>query len=495
MIGTFENGQHYRFYEGLNQQIQALVKRLKHDRPDDLRHVGMDFSHVLESQLYFGTVLDQALNAMEAGLAYDGDAPLSSDLAVLLARYWFGEAAARPYERPENAVASFLRRTKRAFGWRLAWSAPRPKIAQSSMLAGCDILLYARSKRFADYLAPIRERLGDRSAYLVPAEAHGLQTELASKAIPFLAAGQAKARARPSRSLIGRYAPHLAFFAEGIEEVLHRTRPRVILLPEGNSPDDEVVNQVGKKLDIPVVCLQQGWSPILHPGFCNLDYAAMLVWGPGFADLLAATNPRQKFVPVGNYALASDFRPAPEKSPGVLFFHQDMDRGLGGRRGSDMLLDLAERIAVARPEIPVRYRPHPLVPLDDVTRTRLERRNIVIQKPQATSLAQALDQVSITVSIYSTTILESAAAGSLPVIFNMTTMPRFWPDIAEIGAGVEVHTTDEAMAALERLLADNAALASYVPAMRAFTDRFFCARGAEALDRVIKALDEIAAGP
>ena len=155
-----------------------------------------------------------------------------------------------------------------------------------------------------------------------------------------------------------------------------------------------------------------------------------------------------------------------------------------------MVLELAERIAAARPDVPVYYRPHPLVPLDESARRRLQSCNIAIEQPQACPLAQALDKASITVSIYSTTILESVASGSLPIIFNMTTMPHFWPDLSDVGAAIEVRTTAAAAAALERLLADKSALASHVPAMRNFTDRFFCARGAEALDNVIKVLDE-----
>jgi hypothetical protein len=489
MIGTFEYGQHYHFYETLTTQILSLVQRLQRERPHDLRYRGMDFSHVLESQLYFATVLDQAMNAMERDLNSAGDPPLSSELAVLLARHWFGEVASRKFEKNHNTALALLRTLKRAANWHFALSAPRPRLIRAAIDEPCEILLYARSRRFVDYLAPIREGLPRGSAFLIPAEAHTLQEELASKEIPFVAAARAKARPRRPRSLIGRYAPHLAFFADGVEDALCKLRPRVILLPEGNSPDDEVVNQVGKKLGIPVICLQQGWSPILHPGFCNLDYAAMLVWGTGFAELLAGSNPRQKFITVGNYWLTSDFHAAHDKPPGVLFFHQDMDRGLGGRRGSEMILDLAKRIASSRPDVPVYYRPHPLVPLDASARSRLEESNIVIQA-QTCSLAQALDQVSITVSIYSTTILESAAAGSLPIIFNMTTMPRFWPDVAEMGAAIEVRTTDEAMAALEMLLSDKSVLATHLPAMRAFTDHFFCARGNQALDNVIKVLDE-----
>jgi hypothetical protein len=489
MIGTFEDGQHYRFYETLTTQILALVQRLKRERPDDLRYRGMDFSHALESQLYFATVLDQAMNRMEAGHAADGCDPLSSDLAVFLARHWFGEKATHPFEKRQNSLLRPLRTIKRQLDWRYAWSAPRPRLAEAALPPECEILLYARSKRFADYLAPIQEKLRGRSAYLLSAQEHALQQELASKGMPFIAASAAKAGPRPAQSLVGRYAPHLAFFADGVEEALRRTKPRAILLPEGNSPDDEVVNQVGKKLGIPVVCLQQGWSPILHPGFCNLSYAAFLVWGPGFAELLAGSNPGQKFISVGNFVLTSDFRAADEKPAGILFFHQDMDRGLGGRRGSDMVLDLAANIAATRPDVPVYYRPHPLVPLDSSARARLEQHKIVIQQPQSRPLAQALDQASITVSIYSTTILESAASGSLPLIFNMTTMPRFWPDLDGVGAAVEVRTTEDAMACLKKLLSDPSSLAAHVPAMRDFTARFFCARGAEALENVVKVLD------
>ncbi len=492
MIGKFENGQEYQFYVTLTTRIQDLVRQLEHDRPGSLRYRGMDFSHAFESLLYFSTVLDEALNALYCGGSPGEAPPLSNDLAVLLARHWFGTIAARPFEAQPRALRTLMRAGNRRLNWTAAYSTPPPKIFQANLPPRCDVMLYARSTRFADYLAPLAARLAQRHAFLVPSEAHDVQLRMAADGSPFAAAAPAGAALRPQGSLLARYAPHLAFFADGLDKVLRQIRPRVIVLPEGNSPDDEVVNLAGQKLGIPVVCLQQGWSPILHAGFCNLHYDAMMVWGDGFSDLLAATNPRQRFIATGNHVLTSKFRPPAERPPGILFFHQDIDRGLSGRRGSDMMLDLAQKAARAWPHIPILYRPHPLVPLESNMQAMLEQAKVVIQPPSAMPLAQALDQVRVTVSIYSTTILESAAAGALPLIFNMTTMPRFWPDMDSTGAAIEVRTTEEAFDTLGALVSDDRLLVSHTPAMADFATHYFRARGTQALDNILAELERIA---
>jgi hypothetical protein len=109
MIGKFEAGQQFQFYADLTSRILALVRQIKRDDPKVLCYRDMDFSHVFESQLYFGTVLDEALNALHAGSAAPPAATLSSDAAILLARYWFGNAA-RPFEpsRVRTATAARL---------------------------------------------------------------------------------------------------------------------------------------------------------------------------------------------------------------------------------------------------------------------------------------------------------------------------------------------------------------------------------------------------
>jgi hypothetical protein len=486
MIGKFENGQRYSFYMTLTDQIMDIVELWRREKPADLLYNGMDFSRALETSMYFGAVHDEALNALEAGEQSSGSSLLSDDLIITLARRWFGRQRTRPFEKSRDMPAKMVRAARRAIRWQIG-SLARPLITEANLPSKCEILLYGRSPRMVQYLAPIAERLADGCAYFVPGNESQLQKLLAEEGKPFVVVANTP-RLRPISPLVGQYVPYLGLFADGIERILRRMRPRVILLAEGNSPDDEVINLVGIKLGIPVICLQQGWSPILHPGFRNMHYSAMLVWGPAFAELLSAANPRQRFISTGNHVLRSAFRPPLEKPPGVLFFHQDTDRGLGGRRGTEMMVTLAQRLASASRELPIYYRPHPLVPLDDsILRHLAKHRNIVIQEPSF-PLAKALDQARVTVSIYSTTIMESAASGSIPVIFNMTSMPHFWPDMNASGAAVEVHTLEDAFDALQRLLSDNAVAASYTPALQEFTARFFSAIGDSALENVIEVL-------
>ena len=51
---------------------------------------------------------------------------------------------------------------------------------------------------------------------------------------------------------------------------------------------------------ISCLCIQQGWSPIVHNGFRNMSFSAMLTWGEGFAELLRPHNPAQRFVVTGS---------------------------------------------------------------------------------------------------------------------------------------------------------------------------------------------------
>jgi hypothetical protein len=500
MFGKFEDGQNYEFYVGLTDRILDLVRRLGANQPGAFEYRGMNFSHVFEALLYFATVLDAPLNEMfdagARGRTARRGGVFGSDLAALVAADWFGEERARAYRKAETSLHPPLRRVVRMVRWLSAISAARPVIDEGHLPERCEVLFYGRSTRFVRYLAPLAPAFAGRHAFVVPAGAHDVQAALDAEGKPFLSAPAAHAGLRPPGALIGRYASYLGFLADGMEAALLRLRPRVVVLAEGNSPDDEVINQVGRKLGIPVVCIQQGWSPIFHPGFCNLSYDSMLVWGQGFADLLKPTNPHQKFIPTGNFALTSGFRPPLTKPLGVLFFHQDLDRGLGGVIGSQMNIALAERIARARPDVPVYFRPHPLVPLDSASKRQLTRwPNVIIQKAADVSLDQALSIARVSVSIYSTTILESIAAGTVPIIFNMTTMPHYCPDVAAKGAGLELRTLDDAVAAIDRLLSDDLYLSSFTEAMARFAEYYFCARGTDAIVNVIDALGRAAGRP
>ena len=102
------------------------------------------------------------------------------------------------------------------------------------------------------------------------------------------------------------------------------------------------------------------------------------------------------------------------------------------------------------------------------------------------SLAEVLAVSSAAVSIYSTTLLEAAALLVPAVAYNMTSLPRYLPDLEALGAGVEVREREAALAAIARLLAADGQL----PGMREVRERFFAGADGRAAER---AAAEIAA--
>src|SRR5207245_2731811 len=87
---------------------------------------------------------------------------------------------------------------------------------------------------------------------------------------------------------VERVTDALANFGDVIEsydrfhDAVFHLRPACLVVVEGNAPQDETINQACAQLGIPTVCVQQGWSPVLHNGFRNMSYTRMTVWGQGF---------------------------------------------------------------------------------------------------------------------------------------------------------------------------------------------------------------------
>ena len=488
----FPHGQQYAFYMELTERIDALVREVEAKSPGALSYKGMNFMHAFEALLYFGTVLDAGLNTRfeaRAGLC-KAISPLERKLAGLMSEFWFAERpriSERVLWQPKEALRGMRNALRRHLPGSRShfapdWAGDRPNVA-----------FFVRSVRFARFFLPIARALSKSYVYLVPAAARAVQDWANQEQIPFAAIRPRRPSTLDMGEVLQTYAPDVAALADGMEAILSRLRPRVVVVPEGNTPEDEILNQIGKKLGVPVVCLQHGWSPIPHPGFRNMSYASMFVWGPRFADLLAPFNPHQRFVSVGNHALPMHIaRPAWERGS-IVFFCQGWDNWLGGRRSGAMLLDLAEWFATAHPLISVRVRPHPLDPLPNDRAARLTGLpNVTIDLPERTPIADSFADARATVTVYSTTILESVATGSIPLIFNSTTLPRYWPDVAEAGAAVEVKTFDEAKNALEKLAGDDELLRAMNPRLTDFAQRFFLCRGEEAIENIVRELERFA---
>src|SRR5262249_31936595 len=142
---------------------------------------------------------------------------------------------------------------------------------------------------------------------------------------------------------------HLTFVAEH--------RPRLVVVVEGNSPFDECLNQACKLAKVPCVCIQQGWSPIIHAGFRHLSFTSMLVWGPEFGRLLAASSPGHGFTPTGSHIVGPP-RHGATSGDAVSFFLQARSPMIDDQAWNG-LLTLVQRVAATLGEVRVLVREHP----------------------------------------------------------------------------------------------------------------------------------------
>jgi phosphohistidine swiveling domain-containing protein len=245
---------------------------------------------------------------------------------------------------------------------------------------------------------------------------------------------------------------------------------------------DDVAARVGRELGIPSVCLQQGWSPLVHTGFRNLAADRMLVWGAGFADLLRPYNSEQQFLITGSMVAAQPAPPAVERAA-VGFFLQGPSPLLGAEE-LGAFLRLAEDVATRNPDRHVLVREHPGYPLDRSGVPLGALPNVELVPATSHRLGDVLARCRVAVSIYSTTLLESIGQGAPSVSYNMTELPRYLPDFAAEGAGIEEREHDAARAAIEQLLDDDAFLASFAPGVASMRDRYFAGAPTDAARRI-----------
>jgi glycosyltransferase involved in cell wall biosynthesis len=111
--------------------------------------------------------------------------------------------------------------------------------------------------------------------------------------------------------------------------------------------------------------------------------------------------------------------------------------------------------------------------------------------PSAYSMREVLEASRVAVAIYSTSLLEAAAAGTPALSFNTTSLPRYSPDIEEHGVGIETREIEAALGAIDSLLHDDARHASFGPALDRFGARFFAGADGSAPERIVALVDEL----
>jgi len=292
----------------------------------------------------------------------------------------------------------------------------------------------------------------------------------------------APTRARDGGAALEGFAGLLGEY-DRVAAALRRLRPDCLVVIEGNSPYDGLASAAARVAGVPVACLQNGWSPIVHSGFRRLPFDRMCVWGDGFAQLLMPYNPGLDLVATGHPTLGHASVPtAASVGASVAFFLQPTSP-YNAPQHLDAMLALIDRVAEQAPEATILVREHPGHP---APRDKWPANVVLANAPQP--LAEVIGAARVVTSIYSTSLIEGAALGRPALSFNPTSLPRLLPDLEAEGAGLESDDADRIHRELLALLADKESLSRYAAGTRRIRDHYFAGLPADAAAHTAKAI-------
>jgi hypothetical protein len=471
-------------YLRLNSAIeQFTADAIAHD-PKVFRSGRSDIRYVVERHLYFALVADQRLYEYFVAAQTGAALPDMNDLSI-----WGRQIApyfrdARPTFEPQNWRSRCLRYLHQLHSW------PRVQVE------GCEdrhlrILFLVLHPKFVRYLKPIADTLCLPFGFLTIDDPETFR-HLAEQGLP-----RVHIQTNAEWPLLNKLAKRMVGFKwrrglfdgwilklNALKRVFRTTSLSCIVVPEGNADIYELVNQAAKAAGLPTLCIQQGWAPVVHPGFRNMSYDRMCVWGRRFADLLSAHNPGERFVVTGNHMIACEPQGNISKRRAVAFFLQNGAHWITERAWRSMLefIELASR---EFPENEIRVREHPGEPLQPDDESRLKALpNVRLMSPATSPLVDVLSGCRVAVAMNSTVILEAAASGIVPLILDVAGFGPYHPNIASDKAAVEVTSFCSARRELTRLMLDDAYCASFAQPLDDVRGGLFLKNGDVALQAI-----------
>lgn len=479
-------------YLRLNDAIEQFTSDMVANDPDVFKGRRSNIRYVVERQIFFATFPDRTLH--DYFVAYETHQALPDDKDL---PYWVQQIA--PYfrkSRPDFPAPPDLKSRILRYLYRLQG---RPSV----WIEGCDagrprVLFLVIHPKFVRYLRPIAEKLAVSCAFLVieDPEMFGVLAEQKLPRVHVELTAESQSMIAMEVEIMRQKfqpGPFDSWFIKlnALRHALKQIAPECIVVPEGNAAVYELANQAARAIRVPTVCVQQGWAPVVHPGFRNMSYTKMFVWGEQFIDMLAAYNPRQHFVATGNHVVTCLPQGDAGKRTALAFFLQNGAHWLTDGV-AQCVMDLIVWAAEQFPDCEIRVREHPGEPLPDSDVERLRRAgNIRVMLPNEFSLKDVFLDCRVAVAINSTTILEAIASGVVPLILDVGGWGPYYPNVADEGAGIEVNNFADARVELERLMSDDRVCASFAPALDNVRQRLFAHNDEQALDVIVDEIRKI----
>src|SRR5579872_6784704 len=301
----------YEFTNSLCKAITKVREKEEEQNPNVFAYKGLQLRYAIERSLYFSFANHAGLfelfvrwkeNKLPKEIMVEDD--IEQKLITIMCGLDPGRVKVRARgssvkkicKRCVRSVIRFFRLD------RLAQKIRNTIHAQEQKNSHYEVLFYVISERFVKYMKPVFDRMPVLTAYLT--DDANAKHFLEKENIPFIKISSFLYRLNrwsEKDSWLKRFL--ITEHYELVADSIIRLKPKSIILVEGNASQYELVNQICKMNGIQCICIQQGWSPIIHNGFQNMTFSKMLVWGDGFARDLAPYNPNQRFISTGSFAI------------------------------------------------------------------------------------------------------------------------------------------------------------------------------------------------
>ncbi len=222
---------------------------------------------------------------------------------------------------------------------------------------------------------------------------------------------------------------------------------------EGNSPQDIIILEVAKKLKIPCYCIQQGWSPYIHNGFRNMSFTDYFIWGNEFKNQLVKYNPNQNFTISGSPYLKKSLSQTEVLKIKTLSFFLQPVCPLMSQSAFDKFIKLIFICSKTFPDLNIIVKEHPSSNLKKELKKRFSKnKNITLYESNSQKLNQILELSDLTLSVFSSVILESIHKNKLPIICNFGSIPKYLPYIVEKDCAIEIFSINDAIKIIKNLI-------------------------------------------
>lgn len=239
-------------------------------------------------------------------------------------------------------------------------------------------------------------------------------------------------------SFLQRISPKLFWLANFFLEIFSCLKVRNLIVLEGNHGEMELLSSICKLLGVRSICVQQGWPSVIHSRFRNMTYDVFCTWGKKFNTLWRKKNTYLEFKEIGYLYNVSENK----NGLSITFFLQSptiiIDQNHFNR-----VIDFIVYCALSYPQTNILVKEHPEHRLDNLTLDILaEYQNV--RMVTYTSIEEVYSHSEISVSIFSSTLMESIVHDTIPFVLNFSPFEYLPNNLEKEGVGLTAFTYEEA---------------------------------------------------